>query len=415
MRQQLVCLLSHFTEQLFQFTDSPKKLSYQKFVREMLEGMLGSRSTVVANVGRWLNEPTALTHTEKRLCRMLNSRDLPWEELRERSVELSSFRVKSQDVIAFDPGDVAKPYAKKMENLHPVHDGSRNQIVPGYEEIGIEAIHWEGRKKHHIPLYQKLTSARCDDYVSQNHQLIEAIRRTHAYLGPRGIWVFDRGHDRSRILSVLCELKDLRWVVRMKENRTLILEGGRPENLRDVVARIPLNEGPMQFTFPKYTGQYWLGWTSVRLPKPIDPLQRPLTLGVAHDRRNETPLVWVSPLPVTSKEQAIVVLGYYLERWGKEEGYRFSKSFLNLENLRTLNWRAISNLSLFVHWAYSFLSRWYQSAPEPIDALMEKRLKHFRPIEDIRYRYYRVGQLCQMLLWEKGGLPPTGLAMTEVG
>ena len=69
---------------------------------------------------------------------------------------------------------------------------------------------------------------------------------------------------------------------------------------------------------------------------------------IAHDPRNKEPVRLLTTINPTTTEEALAIFGYYLERWGKEEGYRFTKSFLNLENIRMFNFNAISNLSFLV-------------------------------------------------------------------
>src|SRR4051812_29036041 len=106
----------------------------------MLIGILGTKSTLVANVARFLDEPRALRYTERRLCGLLKSPHPPWDDLKERTIEVGGFQVGRDDVIAFDPGDVIKEYAEKMENLYSVHDGSRDECGNGFEAFSVEAV-----------------------------------------------------------------------------------------------------------------------------------------------------------------------------------------------------------------------------------------------------------------------------------
>jgi hypothetical protein len=345
MQQNLIVSSDSLADRLFQFCDDARQhRHHKKFFAEMIIGILGSKSTLVANVARFLNEDQELGSTENRLCQMLSNPHLPWAELRERVIELGCFQVGRDDVIAFDPGEIIKEYAEKMENLYRVHDGSRDECGNGFEDFSVEAIQWRDGKKMHIPLYQKLISANCEDYISQNAQICEAIYAVHEHLGEnRGVWAFDRAHDRSRIFGkALLPLSDrMRWIVRAKENRSVIPEnpkylmpGKYHPGLMDIVKRMPLWESPRRLTFPKTTGEIHLGWERVQLVIDNCHHERWLSLVVAHDRRNKEPVVLITNERVLSPEDAIQVFGYYLERWGKEEGYRFCKSFLNTENIR---------------------------------------------------------------------------------
>ena len=227
--QTLIVSPDSLTQRLFQFDERKRQISqHKKFVSEMITGILGSKSTLVSNVARFLDEDQSLNYTERRLCRMLSKAKIDWDEIRIRALELQCRMVNVDDVIAFDPGDLIKEYAWKMEGLYRVHDGSTGECGNGFEDFCVEAIQWKDGKKQQIPLYQKLSSAKREDYISQNYQIIEAIRIVHEYLGEdKGIWTFDRGHDRSRIFEKALLILKMRWILRAKENRAVIPEDPR--------------------------------------------------------------------------------------------------------------------------------------------------------------------------------------------
>jgi hypothetical protein len=413
MEQHISTAIRIFVDELFKFesiTSSTK--SHKKYLADMIVGILGSRSTVIANMARFLNEPIALKHTEDRLCKMLASTHLPWDGLRVRATDIAARKVAKDDIIAFDPGDVTKKYAKKMKYLYPVHDGSTGKRALGWEDFSVEAVHWQNGRKHHTPLYSKLTNAICPGYLSQNHQIIQAIKAIHAELGDNhGIWAFDRLHDRNILFNFLLSLKIL-WIVRLKLNRKLrFVDGEATVKLSDYIEILSLSKESWWLLFPKQSGELNIAWRKVKLPSE----KTELTLVVVHDKRNEKPVAFLTTLAVYDDLSAMAAFGYYLERWGKEEGYRFSKAFLNLENLRPLGWPSIQNLAFLVHLSYLFISWFHRRNQEAIDKLCGERLKTFNSINTIHYRYYRIGQLIQMLLWEQSGLNPGALAMTEVG
>jgi hypothetical protein len=80
-----------------------------------------------------------------------------------------------------------------------------------------------------------------------------------------------------------------------------------------------------------------------------------------------------------------------------------------------LNWEATQNLAFMAFVTYVLVTLFYRAAPAQVEREAERRLKHFRPIHEIHYRYYRTAQLMRILLWEQRGLPAQILAMTEVG
>jgi hypothetical protein len=124
----VVVSVSSLVEKLFQFA-SVDLFAHRKFVEQMVAGIIGSQSTLLSNIGRFLNEKCRLHHTEKRLSRMLNNFRIPLQELQVRMLELASFRVQDDAVIAFDPGDIHKKYARKMDGLYPVWEDQRRKLT----------------------------------------------------------------------------------------------------------------------------------------------------------------------------------------------------------------------------------------------------------------------------------------------
>ena len=167
MNTPIVISACSLVDKLFQFA-SVDVFSHRKFVEQMVAGTIGSQSTLLSNIGQFLNEKCRLHHTEKRLSRMLNNFRIPLQELQVRMLELASFRVQDDAVIAFDPGDIHKKYARKMDGLYPVWDGSEKKTNIGYELFSAEAVQWKDGKRHHIPLSEKRITAKCEDDVGQS-------------------------------------------------------------------------------------------------------------------------------------------------------------------------------------------------------------------------------------------------------
>jgi hypothetical protein len=409
-----ICVeIDKFVEELFRHEHiGPNTYAHVNFTRKMIRGILGSKSTLIANVARFLNDKIAFTYAEQGLCKMLKNELWPREALRSRAVDIAARKVRSEDVIAFDPGDITKKYAKKMDYLYGVHDGSTGKIGLGWEDFGVEAVHWEDGRKIHIPLYGKITNASCDDYVSQNHQIMTAVRSVSEQLGDWcGVWAFDRLHDRSILFKFLLSLK-IFWIVRLKFNRSLrFVDGEARVKVEDLIGLLPLSKETWWLLFPKRSSELYVAWRKVRFPFH----SAVVTLVIVHDPRNEKPVVFLTNRDVNDDLSAITAFGYYLERWGKEEGYRFSKSFLNLENLRVGRWTAIQNLAFLVHLVYLFIIWCHQRHGDELEALAEKHLKNFKPIETVHFRYYRVAHMMRVLLAEElGHDAATMLAMTEV-
>jgi hypothetical protein len=70
--------------------------------------------------------------------------------------------------------DLVKPYAKKMEYLSRVRDGSEGKLADGYWLCQVIGVKNEGNEI--TPLYGELYSSSAKDFDSENHEIRKALR-----------------------------------------------------------------------------------------------------------------------------------------------------------------------------------------------------------------------------------------------
>lgn len=386
---------------------SGRVYAQQKFLEDMITGIVGSGSARISDVARFLNEPCGLKHTHKRLSRQLNDNIIEFEHLRNRLVEMNASQILEDDVIAFDPGDITKPHATVMEYLHRVHDGSSGECEKGYEDIAVEVVRrTPSGAVFHLPLYQKLASAKDPAYISQNRQILDAIQAVYQHTQGRGIFSFDRGHDRSRIYEkALLPLKQMRWILRLMHNRSVhcsdarFFDSSTEVGVLDLAARLDLSIQKQRAPFERKTSLVHVGFVGVELT--IKNRSRRLSLVVVRDPRNKEAVMLLTTLTVSSCKEALQVWAYYLDRWGKEEGYRLTKQALGMEKIRSLKWDAIQNHAFLVWLAYGYLCWVYKHKSKEIREYSEMYTQNFRSIDTITYTYYRVQKVLSQLLSER--------------
>src|SRR5438876_2192890 len=147
---------------------------------------------------------------DRRPSRNLQAQELE-THLRQQLLRLGSRRVESNTVLRLDLSDVHKEYARKMEFLDQVWDGSAGEVHPGYWLCSVLGAEVHGSEL--TPLYQQLFSVRAQDFVSENDELLSAIDQLRAQTRGRGIWAMDRGGDRRKLLEPLLERRE-RFVMR---------------------------------------------------------------------------------------------------------------------------------------------------------------------------------------------------------
>ena len=104
-------------------------------------------------------------------------------------------------VLSLDIGDVRKHYAKTMENLAKIRNGSEKEIGKGYRLCQVIATDINGEKV--IPRYNELYPQQSNESKSENHQMKRAMDTVIYYTKDKGIWAIDRGGDRNKILGAL--------------------------------------------------------------------------------------------------------------------------------------------------------------------------------------------------------------------
>jgi hypothetical protein len=112
---------------------------------------------------------------------------------------MASQRISANTVLCLDLSDIRKEYAKKMEYLAPVHDGSAGQVHAGYWLCDVTGADVNGTDI--VPLYQKLYSAEAADFSSENAEILAGIDLVRRHTQGRGIWTMDRGGDRKKLLN----------------------------------------------------------------------------------------------------------------------------------------------------------------------------------------------------------------------
>jgi len=91
----------------------------QRFVGEMVYGIQASRSVMLTEIGRRLEEPVALRKTQWRLSRNLQREELEMA-VGDNLLRMASSRVSNDRLLIIDPSDISKSYAREMQFLAKV-------------------------------------------------------------------------------------------------------------------------------------------------------------------------------------------------------------------------------------------------------------------------------------------------------
>ena len=139
--------LTKFSTKISQGLKRPQ----QKFVHQMLYGILTGNKLHLSEIARSLKEEITLKKTLERLSRNLNAFEQK-QSLMQDYLSLVKQHIKEDyAVIVIDNSDIAKPASRKMEALSQIRDGSTGEITQGY--LTIEAAVLSESGKMPLPVY----------------------------------------------------------------------------------------------------------------------------------------------------------------------------------------------------------------------------------------------------------------------
>jgi len=321
----------------------------RRFVLEALYGIVARHSVMLTEIGRSLNEAIPLIKTENRLSRQAGRKGLD-EAVTRFVIRGGAGRVKEETLLIIDPSDLAKPYAEKMQYLARVRDGREGEIANGYWLCQVVAVECGG--KEIVPLVNHLWSQKAPGFESENKEILRCIDAVAETTAGRGIWVQDRGGDRTNLLEPLLE-RQAQFIVRLVGNRHLIWS--RQAILaRDLahLCSLPYAETVrrqnLDGTETIHTIQF--GFLRVKLPGWREPLSLVVIKGFGAE-----PTMLLTTLDVRANRKSLWwVVEAYLTRWRIEETLRFAKQSYDIENIRVLGYQSLKNLLALILLAMYF-------------------------------------------------------------
>lgn len=333
-------------------------LPEHKAIRDLTRGILTSGSVIVYQSARELQEKTRTKKTAERFYRNLKRPGFDLR-IRERLLEMQCRELDSETLILVDGSDLAKPVAKRMEGLKKVWDGSAGKTETGYELLNLIACQPQEQGCRIFPLSSDLVSQTIEP-DSLHNLLFDRINEVTIHSGNRGIFVFDRGYDRWRVIDELAR-NDNAFIIRSCEQRHFEVDG-RMMSIRKVRETTPLCYRVQS----SKSGWFECGVQRVRVRVSNHPTQDApmvdlfLVLARYNSHRNKKG-GWFSflcrfPGRNLSDETIIAkTLASYRLRWKIEELHRQVKQDFGWEKVQLLSYTGLKNLNILLWAALAFL------------------------------------------------------------
>jgi hypothetical protein len=332
----------------------------QKFIFDMVFGLIAAKSCFLTEISRELNEDIALDKTVERLSRNLMNFDDP-EGLRDAYFAGISNNFDESTVLIIDDSDIAKSCSSKLEGLCKVRDGSTGEITDGYWYAGVSAL--TAANKQPIPVYSRIYSTVEEDYASNNAETLKSLKYLSEHFSKTNIRALDRGYDAGYIYDYFIPLNES-FIVRTVGNRNCVYKGGA----------ILISELAKQFT-----GKYSLRFEAkdgkkanckisivpVSLPKyPGKTLNLVICRGLGKE-----PLMLLTNLDSRDNRLCVTITKVYLMRWRIEEYYKFKKQGFGFEKFLVRSLKSIRNLDLLLTIAIGYIGSLSEKINESIEVM----------------------------------------------
>lgn len=324
------------------------KRPQEKFVHQMVYGILAAKKLHLSEIARSLKETITLKKTIDRLSKNLNA--LEGKELiMHNYLGLVKQQVKDDyAVIIIDNSDIAKPASRKLEALSEIRDGSTGEITQGY--LTIEAAVLSEKGKMPLPVYEKVFSAAEKGFISETHENLCCLKSLSENFSKKCVRALDRGFDANDYYRHFLRRGE-RFVIRAKRNRNVIYNG-QTCNIMDVALRY---KGAYRMDFRNKNGK------TVRCKMSCIPVRlcefpsKELVLTVVYGF-GEEPMLLLSNLKMQEKKSLChIITKVYLLRWRIEEYFRFKKQHFELEDLRVMSLQSIRSLNLLATLAVGYI------------------------------------------------------------
>ncbi len=370
-REKVKKIVKNFTVKLKGTLTRPQG----KFVMEMLMGILMTGSTNLTQISKSLKEKTKTKHILKRLLRMSDQESL-LEIANEQILDESVPKISDRTVLALDGGDLTHQYGEKFEKSSLVKDGSSGEIRTGYPLNQISG--YNERSRETFPILLDIYSTIEKGFKSANSKAIEMVNRLVARIGIKGLWVVDRGYDGGIIMEHFLSL-GLRFVVRMKKNRNIIVKG-MSVNIKKAAKKIN-----RRVTFNR-NGRFGSEKVILKLKE----REYKMTLISFKDKRNKEIMIFLTSGWIKSTKELRRRIRGYFKRWGVEECYRFEKQGFGIEKSTVRKYSRIKTLLGLSLMSWLILIKIKEDGQLKEAVLKEARMEKDKLKDRPKFIYYRL-------------------------
>lgn len=317
-----------------------------KFICNMIYGILSSKSCLLSEIARNLNEKISLRKTVTRLSRNLNDFD-GGEELFQEYLKSIKNRYNDKSVLIIDGSDITKPASTKLEGLCEVRDGSTGEIGTGYHTLGAAVL---SDRKLPYGVYSRIYSSKEKDFTSEDNENLKCFEFLSKHFSKSNIRTMDRGFDCNKYYEYFIKHNE-KFIIRAKKNRNVIYKKSTV-NILELANRF---KGKYKLEYRDKSGVNRSVKISIIPIRLCEFKNTELNLVVVYGF-GATPMMLITNLKSDDKRLCTAVCKVYLMRWRIEEYFKFKKQSFDFENLRVQSLKSIRNLDLLLTIAIGYVA-----------------------------------------------------------
>lgn len=366
-----------------------------KSLKQMVLGLLKSRSVFVNQIAGRLCENIPLKKTCKRLAYHYNKKGF-WKKVTSDHLQRVSGKIHHGDYLLFDLSDIQKKYARMMEGLAFVKDGDGEGTGPGYWLANIIGYNKSGAEL--VPLYSKLYSFE-QDTLSENKEIISAVEAVKEAVDKDVTWVMDRGADRPILFDRFIE-EDIDFIIRLTKKRKLYYKGVEV-SAREMSGKVNLDQQAQVKKIKKNREEkmtYRYGAVKVQY-RCQQGKMHDMWLMVSKTKGRSHCWCLTNKHFDNAYQAATETFNGYGHRWKIEEYHRHIKQQYNLESIQIKTFNGLQSMMAILNVAMYFIYREIASLHTKI--ILDSRIKTMSKNkigELYNFIYYKISTLVADLL-----------------
>lgn len=352
------------------YRDLFKDTRLYKGFQATITGILASGTTRIRQIARAAPQTGIMPHSERRIRRLIHNQnqraDVSVEQLTSKITSQGAKRLAqaTEVKVILDGSDLRKPHSSSLEFLSTVR-ALNGDPIPGYPTLNAIGIGTNGQQ---ALLYHTTFSPLEPGFISEREEVRLAIQTITTALRAVGVgritWILDRGFDDSKVIKWILETHAC-FVIRAQHNRNVSLTPGSKARQLFETVRSQAVQGSLEMHRPvvndgKVRKRKTIGVTRSASAWLVEPELEVNVVnlefqGVKNKNPDERGWMLLSNLPVGTAEETQRVVALYVLRWAIEEVFAWTKTALEWEATRVLEFNAFKRLVAFAWVAAGFV------------------------------------------------------------